>query len=359
MSIRIPSFSDFLSEGGNVKIGDVEADRINLKEVERKDIVKMLDRSLSIINAHFKRFSGEPLWIKELFRSKQFLSGSSLHFFNKQIPDSIFAEKKPTVGDIDTQIDKNMAEQVKKWLDSLNNTRMGYLTFVGYKSSAGQYITLWTIDKYNLNIQIDLEMVDYENKMPTSWSIFSHSSSWDDIQASVKGVFHKYLLRALTSKNMKEITLLKGKKETPTKVVTGTHSFSVALGLRKKLEPTEVPNTYKELATKDSKYITNLEEIFYTLFGHTPTTAELKQFESFVGVLKLIKKYFSPSEIDNVVLGFSLLLWDKGAQRLVRGNPKEDYETKRAAYDLLLKELGRRQPKEVDAMIDSYYKAYK
>ncbi len=355
----LPSFKDFISEGGNVKIGDVEATRINLKEVDRKDIVRMLDRSLSVVNAHYKRFSGEPLWVKELFKSKKFLSGSSLHFFDNKIPDKVFVEKKPTVGDIDTQIDKDMSEQVKKWLDSLKNTKLGYLTFVGYKSSAGQYITLWTIDKYNLNIQIDLEMVDFENKAPTDWASFSHSSSWADVNASVKGVFHKYILRALTSKGLKEITLLKGKKETPTQVMTGEHSFSVSLGLRQKLQQTDTPGVYKELATKDSKYVTDLKEIFKTLFGKYPEGSELEKFESFIGVLELVKKHFSSSEKENVVLGFSLLLWDKTAQGLVRGNPEEDFETKKVAWDIMLKTLGMKQPKEVDSMIDSYYKEYK
>lgn len=353
------SFSEFLNEGGNVKIGDVEATRINLKEVDRKDIVRMLDRSLAVINAHYKRFAGEPLWVKELFKSKKFLSGSSLHFFDHKIPDKVFVEKKPTVGDIDTQVDKAMAEPVKKWLDSLGNSKLGYLTFVGYKSSAGQYITLWTVDKYGLNIQIDLELVDFENHMPTAWSSFSHSSSWADVQSSVKGVFHKYILRALTSKGMREITLLKGKKETPTRIVTGDHSFSVALGLRQKLAPTSQPGVYKELATKDSKYNTNLFEIFQTLFGSEPKSGEIEKFESFVGCLELIKKYFTSSEIDNVILGFSLLLWDKGAQGLVRGNPTEDFETKSVAYDMMLKALGRTKPKEVDKLIKSYYEAYK
>lgn len=355
----LKSFKEFLSEGGNVKIGDVEANRINLKEVDRKDIIRMLERSLAVINAHFRRFSGEPLWVKELFKSKKFLSGSSLHFFDRKIPDNVFVEKKPTVGDIDTQVDVSMSEKVKKWLDSLKGIKLGYLTFVGYKTSAGQYITLWTIDKYNLNIQIDLELVEYENKSPTAWASFSHSSSWADINASVKGVFHKYLLRALTSKNMKEVIVLKGKKETPTPMLTGQYSFSVALGLRQKLQQTDKPGVFRELETKDSKYVTHLLEIFKTLFGTEPKGSDLEQFESFVGTLKLIKKYFTASEIDNVVLGFSLLLWGKGAQGLVRGNPKEDYETKKAAYDIMLKELGRKQTKEVDEMIESYYKAYK
>lgn len=354
------NFLDFLNEGGNLKIGDIEATRINLKKINRQEIIGILDKSLREINNSFKKFSGIHLWNDELLKSKKFLSGSSLHFFDQKIPDDIFVDKKPTVGDIDTQVNKDYAEEIKNWLDYIKNEKIGDLVFIGYKASAGQYITLWRLDKFDLNIQIDFELVEYENDMPSEWSNFSHSSSWDDIQLSIKGVFHKYILRALTSKNLRTVTILKGKKQTPKEVLTGDYAFSVALGLRKKIEPTDKQGVFREIDTKDSTYITDLREIFKILFGVYPgSDAELKQMYSFMGVLKLVKKYFTPQEIDNVILGFSLLLWDKGAQGLVRGNPKEDYETKRIAYDILLKELGRKQPKEVDDMIDTYYKNYK
>jgi hypothetical protein len=116
---------------------------------------------------------------------------------------------------------------------------------------------------------------------------------------------------------------------------------------------------YKELPTKDSKYITDLKEIFKVLLDHEPTEQELKDFGSFIGTLKLIKKNLSSKEIDNVILGFSTLLWGEGAQGLVRGDPKEDFETKKAAYDLMLKELGKPNPPEIEKMIEKYYKSYK
>lgn len=342
-----------------MKIGEVAAQRINLKNVERQVIVKMLDRSLAAINAQYKRFSGESLWVKDLFRSKRFLSGSSLHLFDKRIPDNLFVEKKETIGDIDTQVDKTMFPTVKTWLDGLDKVKLGYLTFIGYKSSAGQLISLWSIDKFNLNIQIDFEMVEFENKFPTAWASFSHSSSWLDVQASIKGVFHKYILRALTRKDMREITLLKGKRETPTQIITGDYTFSVALGLRHKLIKTDIIGVYKELATKDSVYETKLELIFETLFGKLPQNDDLEKFESFVGVLELVKKHYKPKDVENVGLGFAMLLWEESAQGLVRDDPDEDYASKRIAFNLMLNIFQMEQPIEVSTLIEDYYKAYK
>lgn len=354
----ITYFSQFLNEGGNVRIGDKEATRIDLRQVDRSLIVKKLERSLSVINAHFKRNSGEHLWAPELFKSRKFLSGSSLHFFNKEISNSDFVSSKPTVGDIDTQVDKALAPQVEKWLDSIKSIKMGYLTFIGYKKSAGQFITLWEVEDMPLNIQIDLEMVEFENKFPTAWSNFSHSSSWDDIKASVKGVFHKYMLRALSTKSLREVTVLKGKKEVPTKTMTTDHAFSVTAGLRQKLQPTNQAGVYKEIATKDSTYVTELDKIFATFFGKYPDDAELKKFESFVGLLDLVKKIYSKKEQDNVVLGFAFTLWGPNAQGLVRDNPQEDLETKMSAFDYLLKTLGKKAPSEVEGWIKTYYEKY-
>jgi hypothetical protein len=352
------SFNNFILEGGNVRIGDVEATRIDLNKMNRTEIVRKLDRSLQVINAHFKRMTGSPLWVKELFKSRKFLSGSSIHFFNKAIPDTEFRTLKPTVGDIDTQVDKNMTADVEKWLNSLGDSKLGYLRFVGYKKSPGQFITLWNVEGTDLNVQIDLEMVEFKDSFPTAWSNFSHSSSWDDIKASVKGVFHKYLLRALSAKSLREVTILKGKAKTPTKIMATDLAFSVTAGLRYKLQPTDQEGVYVEIPTKSSEYMTELDVIFKTFFGHTPSPAELKQFESFVGLLDLVNKNYSTSEKDKVVKGFAYSLWGKGAQKLVRGNPTEDFETKKVAFDLMLKVLKKKEPSEVQVWRDEFYRSY-
>jgi hypothetical protein len=61
----------------------------------------------------------------------------------------------------------------------------------------------------NVFPQVDFEASEYEMQddsltgkqkfYPTEWAKFSHNSHWEDIQAGIKGVFHKYLLRAITS----------------------------------------------------------------------------------------------------------------------------------------------------------------
>lgn len=81
------SFKEFypLTEGGNVQIGDVSAERIDLKKYNRDWIVERLFRTLRVINLSFQKDFGLALWNPELFKSKGFLSGSAFHFFDKTI----------------------------------------------------------------------------------------------------------------------------------------------------------------------------------------------------------------------------------------------------------------------------------
>ena len=60
--------------GGNVKIKDKGADRIDLTKISRSIFVKELTKSLDIINNAFDKTTGFPLWVAPLFKSKSFLS---------------------------------------------------------------------------------------------------------------------------------------------------------------------------------------------------------------------------------------------------------------------------------------------
>lgn len=86
-----------LVEGGNVVIGDIAADRIDLKKIDRKKVVFEIGKALKFISDKYANFYGLPLWGDDLFKDKGFLSGSSLHLFNSEIPDETFVEYKPTV----------------------------------------------------------------------------------------------------------------------------------------------------------------------------------------------------------------------------------------------------------------------
>ncbi len=354
----------FLLEGGNVQIGNVSADRINLAAIDRDDIVKKIGRTLLVFNLRFARKFKQPIWNNDLFTSKKFLSGSAFHFFNKAIPSDQFRSIKPTVGDIDTQIDAKLAPFVETFLDSITGDKFGYATFVGYKKSAGQFITLWSFENPKINVQIDLEMVEFDKGAPTDWSQFSHSSDWEDMRAGVKGVFHKYIIRALTTKTLREVIILKGKKETPTKTTLTDLAFSVGNGLRVKIEPVmdgvkikEIDGlrVFKEIPTGKSSYVTDLTAMFEMLFGRVPSRTEIELFGSFVGCLELAKKYFSKQELDKVVLGFAHTLWGAGAQSLYRDDKLLDMKEKDVAMTKMLTTFSIKMPTEVTSLRTQFY----
>jgi hypothetical protein len=96
-----------LVEGGNLAIRGHEAQHLDLKVTNRGYIVPILNNLLASIDAAFAKQFKQPLWNPSLLKSGEFLSGSSLHFFNVQgIPDETFVSKKPTVGDMDTMVNK-------------------------------------------------------------------------------------------------------------------------------------------------------------------------------------------------------------------------------------------------------------
>lgn len=357
--------------GGNVQIGDVSAERIDLKRLNRSAVVAAVENGLRGINNHFKKQHGFPIWADRVLTSKGFLSGSALHFFDlNKISDEEFAKNKPTVGDIDTQVDMLLKGQVENMLLRLvPGTNLNGLVYVGYKASGEQLITLWNLAAFNINVQVDLELVPYKDDVPTEWSAFAHSSSWDDIKNGIKGVFQKYAIQSLVAPKM--LTMIQKAKTSrgKDKIMTrGTHSFSVSHGVIEKMVPvtdTEgkhihhdgVPE-YKELGTNESKGTTDLRQIFIHYFGKEPSASELTKFASFIGIIELVKTHFSKDEWVKIADLFSDKLWEKGAQGLYRGNPAEDMREKMVAMRYMADKFGIDVSK-YDAKINDYYKAYK
>lgn len=358
-----------LNEGGNVVIGDEEAQKIDLETVPREEVTDLIFEGLQELNKRFEKFAGIKLWNDEVFSDLSFLSGSSVHFFNKEIPTDEFKQHKPKVGDIDTQVDVNFAEQIKEFLDQLGN-EVGPLKFLGYKDSAGQKITLWNVKKFDINVQIDLELAEFANGKPTPWSQFSHSSSWADMEENIKGVFHKYALRAITRKDETEEIIIRtpsGQKEKTMK--SNKLSFSVGKGLRRKLEPVMNKDgsqlrkdgklVFREKKTSESSYITDLETMFKIFFDEDRTDKnEMKRFQSFVGICQLVDKKFTTQQKSLFLEGFLELIWGSGAQPLERENPKGDYEIKINAWNKAKNLVNAEPSVDVEKMIQDYYENY-
>jgi hypothetical protein len=366
------TFDNFiLLEGGNVVIDDQEASRIDLKKINRTDIVSLLTVGLDSINRAFEKQHGLPLWNEDLFKSKEFLSGSAFHFFDlKNISDKEFSSVKTSVGDIDTQVDGNMNKSIVEFLNSNKGKSFGPLTLIGFKTSANQHISLWRLDKFNMNVQIDLELVDYgADGKPTPWSQFSHSSSWDDLKTGLKGVAHKYLMQSLNAPKLHDLVIKaktsRGKDKT---MKSSVMTFSVTHGYRQRLEPVKNEKgehvhinglpAYHELSTAESKGITDLTQIFRAYFDREPTQQDMKDMGSFIGLEKLILRHFDKKEQEVIVDDFIKRLWGPGAQGLYRGDKERDYQEKLVMAKRILQTFGGSLDK-YQPMIETYYKSYK
>jgi hypothetical protein len=367
-----------LMEGGNLRLpsGD-EAGQIDLKVHDRKFIVPVLNNVLSNINNSFSKSSGTSLWLPELLQNRKFLSGSSLHFFDTDIPDEEFVRVKPLIGDIDTQVDKDLRDQLTGWLDSAKGKAIGPATLLGYEVGNEQYSSLWQLTNPPIKVQIDLEFVDYDKGEPTSWSQFSHSSSWDDLGAGIKGVFHKYLMRAFTTNTLKQRYIMTKTGKIQAKPVTSTDiAFAVSSGkgggMRQKYEPVmDTDNgqqlekdgipVFKEIPVDQSKYVNEIDSMFEMIFGRPPKGDDARKLWSFTGGVDLANKYLDDNAKDKLANGFILTLFGPQGQGLYRGNPERDKKEKMIALDYLMKNLGVPDSiiKDAEVQADNYYSKYK
>ena len=371
-----------LLEGGNLSIGSHEAQHLDLKVTNRNYMVPKLNELLNAINVAYSKAFKEPLWSPKLLASGEFLSGSSLHFFNvKGIPDETFVAKKPTVGDIDTMVDKTKEANLQQFLTAYTNKQIGPAVFLGFQRGNEQFSGLFELQDPPVKVQIDFEFVAFDNDKPTDWARFSHSSSWEDLQAGVKGVFHKWLIQAFTALTRKDFLLRKmvgrGKLRAEQDVPTTDNMFSFAVsskeggGLRAKYEP--VVDDKGQPLVKDglpvmreaptSGYEQNIGEIFSKILGQrlNPKQAQQlqKQFWSFTGLLQVMNTLLSPEEKQQVLNGFLQKTIGPGAQGMYKNNPDKDIQEKTLAINTMLKALNMPKPSNLDQLIDTYRKAYK
>ncbi len=354
-----------LLEGGNVSskspgwqgLPDEKADEIDLKLHNRDFMIDKLRTLLTAQNKHFKSMYGKYIWDPELLQSKKMFSGSSLQFFDIEginTQDFMNKLKKTKVGDIDTQIDQDMGDEVTAWLKSIIGQKIGNGTFLGFNSSLS---SIWRLDDPPVRVQVDYELGPYdpETKAPTEWFAYSHSSHYDDLAAGIKGVFHKYINRAMTHVKTSEKyvarVLKKGVKISPEPVVDNDYSFAVkgpsGGGMSKKYKPYIDPSTgepmYKDgipvmqlVEPKDRDYIQNLDQQFQINFDRKRSEKDKTLQASFVGTLQLMNKTFTPEQNESVARAFLDILFAPGAQMINVDDPERDRNVKFAAVDAML-----------------------
>ena len=375
-------FKRTLLEGGNLEIDGAQAQHIDLKVHNRAYITPILNSLLHSINNGFQESAGGPLWSAKVLNSRKYLSGSSLHFFDTNIPDEEFERVKPKVGDIDTQVNKDAEPQLAQWLNSVKGQVVGNAKFLGYSRGNEQYSSLWELTDPPIKVQIDFEFVDYgEKDEPTDWSAFSHSSSWDDLSQGIKGVFHKWLIQAFTKLSTQEFLLRKmvgrGKARAEQDVPTTDNMFSFAVsskeggGLRPKYEPVadekgrplEINGLPVMRALPASGYEKDLSTMFQNIFGQRIDRKTLNKMLpktwSFTGLLDLMNLILPPEEKEQVLDSFVDKLFAPGAQGLYKGDAQRDMTEKNAALNYALKVLKITAPKNIEQMRQDYVKNYK
>ena len=354
-----------IMEGGNVSSSspgwqgeaDQEAEEIDLKIHDRDFMVGQLSKLLAAQNESFKAANGRYIWDPKLLKSGKMFSGSSLTLFDiKGVSTQDFMNKlkKDKVGDIDTQVDQDIGDDVTAWLKSIIGQKVGNGKFLGFNSSLS---SIWLLDDPQVRIQIDYELGPYnkDTNEPTEWFAYSHSSDYDDMAAGIKGVFHKYINRAMTYANptTKYVArvLKKSVKISPEPVTDADLSFAVTGGqgggMSKKYKPYIDPETGQPmekdgipvmqlLEPKDRDYIQNLDQQFQLNFDAKRTAADKKLQNSFVGTLQLMNRFYTAEQNDQVAKSFLDILFGPGAQMITKGDPIRDRDIKFAAVDAML-----------------------
>lgn len=358
--------------GGNVIINNIAADHIDLDKISRASVISDLSYGLKSVSDRFQRIFGFPIWSAELLNTREFLSGSSIHLFDSNIPSEEFIKYKSRVGDIDTQVDITYKTFLQTFLTSIpENTRIGNMIYIGFKTSADQFITLWTIPSLqNLNVQIDFELVEFKNDIPTPWSRFSHSCSWNDIRLGIKGVFSKYLMRAFQARTAIRVIIIPKSLRGKEKIITKSQMAFSLKGLRVRMVPVlnergcqaykgGLP-AYTEVKTTETQFITDMNFLFFTFFDVFATNQDLEKMHSFVGLVELMRKYLSIADTKKVLTGFANLLWGEDAQELVRGCKEQDFILKQTAFNYIISQLSPGcYISDYSELIEKFYEDYK
>lgn len=375
-----------LEEGGNLTVNGKSATKLHVANMDneefgdfKEDFISFL---LSVSDIYMEK-TGYPIWNREdlLFEGKVF-SGSTRAFFQKD--RDIFANKKPKVGDFDVQVPEDIFDTFHDFvLNDLPNMEIGDFVIHGCSQSPGQDHCLVRANKFYPEvgadyIQIDWEYVPFKNNIPTDFATFAHYSSWEDIENDVKGVFMKYLMRALVStiderENVTIVSAKTGKPLASANKSTLKHfmGFSVDKGIRTKFIPyldengnpliVDGQEYWVEQPAKESKYTQDVGAMYQLIFNEPATEKDKNDLHSFVRTLNNLMKKFDTERVTKIFFMFSKLLWGPGAQGISAFDPEEDKQVKTAAYNQFLKAFPelKQYESEIEEMKNEYYSSYK
>lgn len=241
------SFSQYLLEGGNLKVGEHSASPFKVTAQNRSARVDHIHGMLHDLNSSFKKEHGYDLF----HNGKPHFGGSSMQLMDKNIPNADFAKHKPVVGDVDVHIPHEHGDKLHAHLKP--GSKFGRYTVVGTKKHG---IDVSAVMKHENGEHHQIDFV--KGKHGPEEQSFLHSSHWDDVKRGVKGMHHKILINAVGG---------------------DTHKFSISGGLKSRTDDKDPGVQHPAKVSK-------------ALFG---SKANHSKIHSFHGTVDLIKKHI-PSE---------------------------------------------------------------
>ena len=377
--------------GGNVTamlkdMTATRAEKIPVAKIGRSNFMNRMRDFFKQFNKQFKSATGKVIWADENDIMSGFVfNGSTSFIMDPTLSDEEVTKVKQTAGDIDVTVPEELKEDVWRFLDKLEGKEViPGVRYMGSNKptiqSIGEQINAVFVISFGdlrCNCQVDFEFLPYENNRPTEWAKFSHSSTFEDAKAAIKAVHHKYLIRAMVggaslrkdivictnTSTADNIKLSKSKEHLEPRML----KFSVSRGVRVAYEPllddagqpvfVDGKQVYKAIPTTKSDFITTVAGIFKVSFGD-PQPSDINRFNSFVGVVELMKKYLTKAQIKSTMERYVDLLWSNKphAQELEVGNPQLDFEVKNSGYQYIIKQLKYKD--NASKMIEEYYKDY-
>ena len=379
-----------IREGGNLTVegkeGSKSATKLQVAMMEPEEFKRLQHDFIILLKKLSHKFAdkyGRLIWEDESILDRGLcFSGSTRTFFQKDW--KTYSTYKKKVGDFDLQLPEEVQDQFNEWFpNEIEGTSIGSFEFYGWQQSYGQSHTLLRCFDYPGVgadfLQLDFEFVPYEGTKPSPFATFAHYSSWEDLEGNIKGVFMKYLMRALVDcldfRNNVTLVTPKGRAQN-TKESRAEYkrfsSFSVDAGVSTRYKPYIDPETGKQAIVNGHPAWTyakvternttqNLNEIFETVFHHPPKSEQdIKDMHSYIRMLKLMRRELPLDKVEKVYDTMIEFMWAPDGQKLSAFDKDEDKEWKVSANDKFIEifpELSSKQDK-INEMIETYYSNY-
>ncbi len=339
-----------LREGGNVRIDNLLARPLDLrdKSPEFLDELKLYVKNFLIeINYIFRERFGRLLWRTNLLRDNIIFSGSTRALFTE--PSEEFLLYKDTLGDLDVFVPKETQENFNELLMYFVDNEIAGVFIDGTIKSewVEQNHFLISIPSLKVNnLQLDFEFTSFKKTKPTDFALYSHYSSWEDIQAGIKGAFSKKLLdvfiKSIRIENplvISSVTKRPLRNELDEDGCISPYYLNYDKGFAEKYSLVK-SKVYKERyggnvweRNYDLDYSIDMDKMFKVLIGREPAKDEIVKLFSFLELAKLIK--LRDKDLEYIYTEFTKLLFSSEAsncsslaQALDRRNTKKDIEMK-------------------------------